>query len=166
MTKQRLKDILPSCVTFLDVDDLKAGMGAESAAASSTCLVFCARKYFASRSCAVELLCAVGHRKPIIAVLESEERHGAITVDEIRALLTDEWAAKWNLERNMAALGFEQYTPPTGEELSNALFAGPVIEWNRFAAFQVTRLLLSLRRVWPPARLTARCVRVLCGGRV
>lgn len=134
--KERLKEILPSCVTFLDVDDLKKGAGGEFVDASVIILVCCTQRYFQSQACARELLRAVLRGKPLIALIEPEARHGAFTIEEIRETLSDDaWAYSWGLEGEMAALGYDKM--PTGQELVDALFADYPIEWNRFSAFQV-----------------------------
>ena len=49
VVKQRLKEIVPSCRTFLDVDDLKTGTGGDMVDVSEVVLVYCTVKYFASQ---------------------------------------------------------------------------------------------------------------------
>ena len=119
-----------------DVDDLKKGAGGEFVDTSVVILVCCTRRYFQSQACAREILRAVLRGKPLVALIEPEARHGAFSIEEIKATLSDDaWAYSWGLEGEMAALGYPKM--PTGEELVNALFADFPIEWNRFSALQV-----------------------------
>ena len=142
--KQRLKEILPSCVTFLDVDNLTHGGGGDFVDTSEVVLVCCTQKYFASKACARELVRAVLRNKPLIALLEQEERSGAMTVDQIQKALPTDWSDSWGFLDEFQPLGFEAL--PSGDDIFNALFLQDAIEWNRFGAFQdVTMRLIGER---------------------
>ena len=53
--KQRLREMLPDVHTFLDVDDLTEGFGAEFVDVSSLTLIFCSKGYFVSKNCMREV---------------------------------------------------------------------------------------------------------------
>ena len=89
------------------------------------------QRYFQSKACARELLRAVLRGKPLVALLEPEARHGAQSIEEIRASLTDEWVHSWGLEDEMAELGYDEM--PGGKAVFDALFGSSPIEWNRAA---------------------------------
>ena len=158
--KQRLKEMVPTCVTFLDVDDLDQGAGGEYVDKSSVILIFCATRYFESRACARELLRAIVRGKPLIAVLESEERHGALSKEEMVSLLTEprsragkltknehmDWVSHWELDAEMQKLDTFSHMP-TSDDVTAALFAREPIEWNRFSAYQDVTLRLIADRV-------------------
>jgi len=79
IVKLRLGEMLPDVRCFLDVDDLREGKGAEFVDKSEKTLVFCSAGYFQSPNCMRELLRAVVTRKPVIALLEVEAKHGGMT---------------------------------------------------------------------------------------
>ena len=89
IVKQRLLEMLPDARPFLDVDSLTSGKGAEYVDASSVTLILCSRGYFESPNCMRELLRAVLTGKPMVAMLEPEAKHGALSPDEIRAQLDE-----------------------------------------------------------------------------
>ena len=74
--KQRLKEMIPDCVCFLDVDDMVMGRGLEYVDLSATILAFCTERYLKSSACACELLRAVVQDRPIIALLEVDPQLG------------------------------------------------------------------------------------------
>ena len=107
-----------------------------------------------------ELLRAVVTRKPVIALLEVEAKHGGMARETIREklLATDEpcerdgtmhtsWYQMWGLDAEVEQWG---YVMPTCDELYAALFASQPIQWDRIPAFQdVKKRELSPRRVLP-----------------
>ena len=76
--------------------------------------------------CIRELRSAVWTRRPLLALLESDARHGSISQVEACAQLAE-------LDSRYAELGFEGDGGPTGIQLANALFAAQPIEWTRHA---------------------------------
>lgn len=142
VVKQRLAELLPDARVFLDVDDLTAiGDLEDIITSSSTVLVFCTRGYFSSRNCMRELVAAASQRKPIIALVETEVSHGALTTaqvyDELQAV--GGLYAKWGFEADA----------PRGEALYKQLFATEPIEWNRTNHFQVVTTRLIAERLLP-----------------
>jgi hypothetical protein len=171
IVKLRLGEMLPDVRCFLDVDDLREGKGAEFVDKSEKTLVFCSAGYFQSPNCmrtisiesnqhlsclAIffgsnrtvigELLRAVVTRKPVIALLEVEAKHGGMARETIREklLATDEpcerdgtmhtsWYQMWGLDAEVEQWGYEM---PTCDELYAALFASQPIQWDRIPAFQ------------------------------
>jgi hypothetical protein len=105
-----------------------------------------------------ELLRAVVTKKPIIALLELDEKHDGFDVHQIRAKLLEGDSpcyehgvqypnkyAMWGLAAEVKSWG---YALPTGEQLFGTLFANEAIEWNRIGAFQdVTIRLLATQIV-------------------
>ena len=80
--KQRLGESLPGLKTFLDVDDLasQGGKGAELVARAQVMLLFGSDGYFGglhppSRPCIMELVACHAAKKPIITMLEVEDKH-------------------------------------------------------------------------------------------
>lgn len=84
IVKQRLLEMLPDIHAFLDVDDLREGKGAEYVDASCLTLVFVSDGYFESPNCMRELLRAVATQKPIVALVELEEKHGALSRAQVQ----------------------------------------------------------------------------------
>lgn len=93
-----------------------------------------------------ELLRAVVTRKPLVALLEPEQRKGGLTEGQIleqlqEAGLSNEksgvWASmyeRWGLAAEVSHWGYEL---PSAVDLHESLFAREPIEWNRIGAFQV-----------------------------
>ena len=79
-----------------------------------------------------ELVSAVGSKKPIVAVLEMDTNHGAMSREEILARLiqADTKYEEWDMLNLLAADGWEL---PCSQMLYDALFARPAIEWNRIS---------------------------------
>ena len=88
-----------------------------------------------------ELLRAVVTGKPIVALLETEAKHGALTDEQVRTQLQDavtrmstesegHW---WGLAQEVTSWG---YKLPSAEALHTGLFAKEPIEWNRIGVFQ------------------------------
>ena len=125
---------------------------------SSVSLVLCSEGYFVSPNCMRELLRAVVTDKPIVALLESEEKHGGLTRDEIEAQLRsadepcdkngtnyDSKYAMWKLAGEVQSWG---YAMPSAQQLIDALFADEqqLIEWNRLGFFQQVTMRLIAER--------------------
>ena len=105
------------------------------------------------------------HRKPLITVLEPDAgpQRGGLTREAIVAMLTtacyrainaasnapadQSWVSHWRLDDEIKQWGFS--SPPTGEAIALALFAGACIEWNRLSAFQDVTMRLIAERVLP-----------------
>ena len=84
--KSTLRSLIPSCVTFLDVDDLEDIGKLESyIAASDVILIFLTDKYLSSMNCRRELVAAINAQKPLIVILESDPDKGATNVVQLRA---------------------------------------------------------------------------------
>jgi hypothetical protein len=164
--KDRLREMMPGLEVFLDKDDLKTGAGAEYIDISCVVLCFATAKYFESRACAQELVCAVLRLKKIFLVLEPDVSRGGISPQQIRALLdalylpwgvsdgdgslaTAPWSEKWGLEIEVASWAAEwnrELAVPSVEAIKMALFEFSPIEWNRFSAFQdVTMRLIAVQ---------------------
>lgn len=69
------------------MDDLREGTGAEGVYAARVVCVFCSEGYIDSKNCMRELLHAVGTQKRIVALHESETKHGALTREVITTQL-------------------------------------------------------------------------------
>ena len=159
IVKQRLREMLPDVVPFLDVDDLKEGKGAEYVDASAVSLILCSGGYFQSPNCMREILRGVVTCKPIVALLEPEATHGGLTLKQIREALDtadkpcekrgkkhDTWYHMCDLHSEVVSWGYEM---PTGAQLYDALFAREPIEWNRIGAFQDVTLRLIASTLLP-----------------
>ena len=152
IVKEKLLEMVPGMMVFLDVDDLKEGKGAELVDASCVILVFCTQGYFTSSNCMRELLRAVAAKKPILTLLEPDENKGRMTRSEVHEGLkvADGLYGKWGLAnevRKWAEDGecshefYELLTSGRGgmhQVLFDALFPAGVlpVEWDRIAAFQ------------------------------
>ena len=144
IVKQRVGEMLPEARIFLDVDDIKEGRGQEYVDISNVVLVFMSLGYFTSPNCMRELLRAVWNKKKIIAVLETEEKHGGLTKGQIKEQLIEavQKFDDWGLAREMNDASvwdprrWEGNKYPGGDELFNKLFENEPIEWNRIGAFQ------------------------------
>ena len=161
--KLRLVEMMPEAIIFLDKDDLKHGAGADYVDKSSSVLAMCTVEYFRSRACARELFRAVLQGKPLIALLEPDERRGGLSRQAIAHLLisarfpivgasssspeTHTWTAQWALDGEVLEWGFP--ATPTGEQILSALFMDPPIEWNRLSAFQDVTMRLIASRLLP-----------------
>ena len=89
IVKEMLLGMLPGVKIFLDVDNLVEGRGAESVDEASVTLIFCSDGYFRSRNCMRELLRAIFKRKPMIALLESDPKHGKLTRRDVEDRLNE-----------------------------------------------------------------------------
>ena len=75
--KASLVHLLPSCVTFLDVDDLDDVTRIEQyVRASDVTLIVLTDAYLSSRNCRRELVAAIASAKPLVVLLESDPDRG------------------------------------------------------------------------------------------
>ena len=89
IVKQRLLEMVAGLRVFLDVDDLEEIGNLERYIDDSRAvLVFCSKGYAQSKNCMVELRAAVVRAKPLIALLETEDKHGGVTRDQMCEQLT------------------------------------------------------------------------------
>ena len=153
VVKQRLREMVPELRVFLDVDDLKEIGDLEMhVERSHTVLVFCSHGYADSKNCVRELRHATAKRKPLIALLEVEAKHGGVSQPQMceQLMAAEARFPFWGLPERGSAAG----TAPGGVALATALFASEPIEWARIGAFQDVTLRLIAERVvstsaWP-----------------
>ena len=128
--KERLKQLVPGVRVFLDVDDLHDITRLEEYVESSGYVViFLSAGYLQSRNCMRELRSAIGRKRPLLVVRETERARGAMTNEEVlEACDNDEASA-----------------------LAKALLEAPQIEWFRLSDFQQTSLLQIARHLFPAA---------------
>ena len=152
--KERLAECVPSCRTFLDVDDLVTGSGTTEVDKSECILVFCTRSYFAKRNAMKELYRAVVQRRPILAILEPDaSQDGGLNQAAIEALITEELlnqhglGVKWDewMEGNkwVSASGLRR---ASASEVRAALFRLPPVEWHRLPQLQDVTIRLIVQR--------------------
>ena len=153
--KQRLLEMLPDIRVFLDVDDLREGKGAEYVDASGLTLIFLSDGYFTSPNCLRELLRAALTKKPILALFETERKHGALTRDEILEQLrkADAKYELWGLSSDVKSWGYDM---PTPEHLYESLFLHEPIEWTRIGAFQDVTMRVMAEALLPTESLQRR----------
>jgi hypothetical protein len=129
-------------------------------------LFACTQGYFASKNCMRELRSSVQNGKPILALMEPELTHGGLTASEIEGQLTEgiRDANGWHsTAENYEKWGFKG--GPTPEELLRALFAQPVVEWNRIGVFQdITMRLIAEATLPGAARGTTRLAGEVASG--
>ena len=171
IVKTRLKEMMPDVVPFLDVDDLREGKGAEYVDASSVTLIFVSYGYFASPNCMRELLRAVVTGKPVVTLMESEQKHGGLTEAEVKQQLHDASSpfekkegekyhsmyAMWELTDELTSWGYEM---PTADTLYSALFKKEPIEWNRIGTFQDVSMRLIAESILFPNKQVAKLERM------
>jgi len=155
--KARLLECLPSCRTFLDVDDLKSGSGTAELDKSGCVLVFCTLPYFEKRNSFKELYRAVCQGKYILAMLEPDAtQQGGLNQEAMQALITNVKLKKMQLHelynearREGTLLPGALERPPAEDDVRTALFKTPPVEWNRLPHFQdVTIRLIAQRGVF------------------
>ena len=84
--KSALRGLVPSCITFLDVDDLKEiSKVPEYVKASDVMLVLVTESYLTSVYCRYELIAAMDSNKPLILLLETDPNKGAVSAAELFA---------------------------------------------------------------------------------
>ena len=118
--KRRVQVPEPTFKVFLDVDDLKQGTGPEYLKQVKSVLVFVTDKFFTSRSAMRELIHAVRHKVPLVALMERDPVKGGLTMEQVRHCIE--------------VTLFEDDLSP--QQVYDALFAQPPIEWARITAFQ------------------------------
>ena len=144
IVKARFLECLPSCRTFLDVDDLKSGSGTAEVDKSECILVFCTSQYFEKKNSLKELYRAVCQRRPILAMLEPDAtQEGGLDQEAVEVLITNKqldkfklrtkWA-EWMEDGDLLPDAFDH--APDETEVRAALFATPPVEWNRLPHFQ------------------------------
>ena len=135
VVKQRLLEMMPEVKVFLDVDDLSTGRGREYVDCSVVVLIFCSTGYFSSPNCMREALRALFDKKPVIALLEPDVKHGAMTIEQVKEGLQDADGKyeKWGLAREMQEWGMPK---PTPEQMFEHMFHADPLEWSRITAFQ------------------------------
>ena len=117
---------------------------------SNVVLVFVSEGYFDSPNCMRELLKAICCGKPIITLLESEQKHGAMSdamvVEKLSSLYEpyekdgQQYANMyefWELDKDLKDWG---HVVPSFDDLQAALYdqsSGDPIEWTRIGPFQV-----------------------------
>jgi hypothetical protein len=84
--KSTLRSLVPSCVTFLDVDDLEdISKLEECIEASNVVLIIVTDRYLSSANCRRELVAALKAKKPLILLCESDPDKGATNPAKLRA---------------------------------------------------------------------------------
>jgi len=139
IVKQRLLEMVTNLAVFLDVDDLEeiGDLGCDIDA-SQVVAIFCSDGYAQSKNCMIELRAAVAKSKPLIALLETETKHGGVTQAQMCEQLTE-------AESRFEGWGFE--SEPGSAELIEQLFAKEPIEWNRLGPMQDVTLRLIAERM-------------------
>ena len=169
IVKDRLRSMVLNVQVFLDVDDLAEGKGGEYVDCSTAFLIFVSKGYFQSVNCMRELLRAVMKGKPIVALVEPEQKHGGMTRQEVQQELREadgKYCARWgdaNLSDEVRDWLANDELSDDGKDLASALVAGKSIgdaldraifvegeiEWNRLSAFQTVTLRLIAERLLP-----------------
>eukprot|EP00966_Prymnesium_polylepis_P251662 5818158-Prymnesium_polylepis.1 len=139
---------------FLDVEDLATGSGTKEVDYSRSILVFAMPVYFEKINCVKELTRTIVRNKQITLMLPDSEVHGAFTTAMIGEIVTDEWVARWKLEKKLFEWSQDwglamTIKPPTGAEICDALFKKPALEWSRMTTFQDHMMVLMCRRLLP-----------------
>ena len=135
LLKVKLKEMMPSLRIFLDVDDLKEGRGMEGVDSTHVILTFLTQGYFLSPNCMREMLRAVTTGKPII-VMGTQDKGGGIPINEVKKKLevAVNRLTAWGLDKEVKQWGYEV---PTADQLHEALFAHPTVEFDPIAPFQM-----------------------------
>ena len=142
--KSRLKEMLPEVEVFLDVDNLGGGSDHPHIDISDVVTCFCTRRFFNSGPCAREVLRAILRKKPIVALLETDQStaKGGLTEEQCRTILLDpeylrkckeDWGCLEGFRREWAQPDLQL---PTSKEIVTAFFAQAPINWFRLADFQ------------------------------
>ena len=112
----------------------------------------CMQVYFDKVNCRKELLRAVVRKKPIVALLPDCEMHGSVSEAHVRSVLTRDVVKEWRLDKKLkewakdwaeldglsASFDPAKVWIPTGQEIADAIFEHPPLEWSRVGSFQVT----------------------------
>jgi len=151
LVKQRCREICPSLKVFLDVEDLASGSGTKEVDHSRCILVFAMPVYFEKFNCVKEMTRAIVRDKSITVLLPDSEVHGVFTADSIRSIVTDEWVAKWKLQKRLAdwatEWGVGEIPVPTAETVCHTLLRDKPLEWSRLTPFQDHTMVLMCQRV-------------------
>jgi hypothetical protein len=155
LLKQRCREICPSMHVFLDVEDLASGSGTKEVDHSRCIVVFAMPVYFEKINCVKELTRAVVRHKQITLLLPDAEVHGVFTHSMIAEIVTEDWVAKWKLGKKLAEWandwGVAEVKTPAAQEICDALFKKPTLEWSRITPFQDRTLVLMCQRLLPEA---------------
>ena len=134
IVKARLIDMMPEANVFLDVDDLqrKKGKGAELVDGSQVFLLFCSQGFFTSPNCMREVLRGVLREKPFLILLEPDEMHGRVTIEEATELLYNLEATSqyktWGLDKEVEEWvkenrsSWKRTSIPSAKEMVDILF--------------------------------------------
>jgi hypothetical protein len=152
--KERLAECLPSCRTFLDVDELTIGSGTTEVDKSECILVFCTRSYFDKTNALKELYRAVVQRRPILAILDPEvSQDGGLNQEAIEALITDSLLDKHGLGRKWDKwmednkwVSASRLQRKSASDVRAALFRSPPVEWHRLPHLQDVTIRLIAQR--------------------
>jgi len=146
--KNRLAEMVPELRVFLDVDDLRNGLGAGYVDQSDALLCALSVGYFESPNAIRELLRAVVTGKPIIALTQSAARAEGkwLTRELVRSQLREAEGRyeQWGLVEDMADWGV---SPPSAADVEAAIFARPPIEWMRINHLQDVTLRLIIEQL-------------------
>jgi len=155
LIKQRCREICPSLIVFLDVEDLTSGYGAESVDSSQCILLFAMTVYFEKVNCVREFVRAIVRNKPITLLLPDAEVHGEFTKVMVAEIVTDMWLEQWKLRKLLAEWvsewGVAEVKPLTAADIRDALFKQPPLEWSRLTPFQDRTMVLMCQRLLPEA---------------
>jgi len=147
VVKERLVEMIPDLHVFLDVDDLTEGNIEGYIEPTTTILVYCTKGYFTSKNCIRELVASTAMRKPIIPLIDLDESHGGLSLEEVRRQLVEADArhAYWGFRTQES----NQEGPiwPGSDALHKHLFDGEPIEWNRIGHFQDVSMRLIAERI-------------------
>jgi len=108
---------------------------------SEVVLVFCSAGYTESKNCMIELSHAVVARKPILALLETEDKHSGVTPEQMRRCLVEAEGrfTEWGLDGS-----------PSGTDLAARLLdINECIYWTRLGPMQDVTLRLVAERLLP-----------------
>ena len=173
IVKQRLLEMIPGLRVFLDVDDLDEIGDLEAyITRTATTLVYCSDGYFSSRNCMRELVASRALEKPVVALIDLEQKHGGLSLAQVHGQLleADSFSEKWGFKaHDLAERSTLQYhgayTWPGGQALHDHLFSTETIEWNRIGHFQDVTMRLIAERLLPDAAGTTYVDRELISRR-
>jgi len=130
--KQRLLEMIPGLSVFLDVDDLEDISNLQGyIERTQVVMIFCSQGYFKSKNCMIEIRSSVHMKKPIQPLMDFDQSRGGMTREQVKEQLiaSDGSWGRWGFEGDDLGLA-------KGEQLFEALFELPPIEWNRIGPFQ------------------------------
>ena len=147
--KQRLGEMVPDLVVFLDVDDLEVIDDLEGyIERARTILIYCSSGYFKSKNCMRELVSATSKQKPLIALIDPDASRGGLSLEQVHAQLleADDLYLKWGFNCQ-----HESIQVVRAQALFEHLFAFEQVEWNRIGHFQDVTMRLIAERLIPDA---------------